>query len=335
MTASSPDIGITGVGVVSPAGWGLPAMLRCLKDNKPIEETVNNDNLSGREFLRREVPAPDKSSSLLRNPRLRRTSPVSRYLAAAAFEALGDKRLEQIASNDFQIGIVVSCYTGCVNFSQRFYHEVLDDPLTASPIIFPETVFNAPSSHLSALIGSSDLNYTLVGDDSQFLSALEVGVNWILDDELDAVLVAAGEESNWLSSDALSIFKEAPVLGEGACALLLERSDNSMAKINLITDRLNYTSTVPRTKTLSAMREQLPEVVGYDILLEGFNEGSLWEDFSGKRLNIREIMGEGFGVSVGWSCAAAAGLIGSGKFNSAIVSGSGMDQSCSTLLLGS
>ena len=334
MTVSSPDIGVTGVGVVSPAGWGLPAMLRCLKGNKPIKETLHKDSVSGREFLRREVPPPDKANSLFRHPRLRRTSPVSRYLTAATFEALGEQRLEQIANNNFRIGIVVSCYTGCVNFSQRFYQEVLDDPLTASPIIFPETVFNAPSSHLSALIGSSDLNYTLVGDDSQFLSALEVGVNWILDDELDAVLVAAGEESNWLSSDALSIFKEAPVLGEGACALLLERSNNPIAKINLITDRLNYTSTVPRAKTLSTMRAQIPEVSDYDILIEGINEGLLWKGFSGKRLNVREIMGEGFGVSVGWSCAAAAGLIGSGEFNSAIVSGSGRDQSCSSLLLG-
>jgi len=335
MSMSSSDIGITGVGVVSPAGWGFPAMLHCLNENKPIEKIVHKDKVSGRNFLRREVPAPNKTNSLFRNPRLRRTSPVSRYLAAAAFEALGEQRLEQIASNNLRIGIVVSSYTGCVNFSQRFYQEVLDDPLTASPIIFPETVFNAPSSHLSALIGSSEINYTLVGDESQFLSALEVGVNWILDDELDAVLVAAGEENNWLSSDALSIFKKTPVLGEGACALLLERCDNPMAKINLITDRLNYTSTTPRAKTLSAMRAQLPEGIISDVLFEGINEGSLWEDFAGKRLNVRDIMGEGFGVSVGWSCAAAAGLIGSGQFHSAIVSGSGMDQSCASLLIGS
>ena len=83
------------------------------------------------------------------------------------------------------------------------------------------------------------------------------------------------------------------------------------------------------------MRAQLPEGIISDLLLEGVNEGSLWNDISGKRLNVRDIMGEGFGVSVGWSCAAAAGLIGSGKFNSAIVSGSGRDQSCASLLLGS
>ena len=335
MSRRSSDIGITGVGIVSPAGWGFPAMLNCLNDNKPIEEIVHKDKVSGRVFLHREVPSPDKTSSILRNPRLRRTSPVSRYLTAAAFEALGEEKLEQIASNNFRLGIVVSCYTGCVNFSQRFYQEVLDDPVTASPIIFPETVFNAPSSHLSALIGSSDLNYTLVGDESQFLSALEVGVNWILDDELDAVLVAAGEESNWLSADALSIFKKNPALAEGACALLLERCDNPMAKIDIITDRLNYSSTIPRAETLNAMRAQLPDGGISDVLLEGINEGSLWDDFSGKRLNVRDIMGEGFGVSVGWSCAVAAGLIDSGKFNSAIVSGSGMDQSCASLVLGS
>ena len=333
MSRNGMNIGITGVGVVSPAGWGLPAMLECLRSQQPVPTITNKEPDSGHEYFRRPVPKPEKLNAIFRTPRLRRSSPVSRYMCAAAFEALGDHGLAKIRSNDFRLGIVVSCYTGCVNYSERFYKEVIEDPLTASPIVFPETVFNAPSSHLSALLESSEMNYTLVGDESQFLSAIEMGINWILDEGMDGVLVAAGEENNWLSAEGLSMFRKMPVLGEGGCALLLEPCDAGQVSIEAITDRLSYNRLLSRGEVLRSMRSQLTDEAKADLLLESMNEDGIWDDFTGKRINVRDIMGEGFGVSTAWSCAAAAGFLRAGDFHSAIVSGIGMDQSCAAMVI--
>ncbi len=333
MTLATPDIAITGVGAVTPAGWGIPALLDCLRNKQSLESAAFNVGGQEKPYRRRLVPKPNDAQKLFRNPRLRRASPVSRYLAAAAFEALSGHPLEQLQQDGFRLGVVVSCYTGCVNYSQRFYGEVLNDPATASPIVFPETVFNAPSSHLSALLGSSEMNYTLVGDESQFLTALEIGINWILEDEVDAVIVAASEESNWLSAEGLSLFSNAPILGEGAAAILLEQHSSPEVRIDLITNSLAYNNREPRQKTLEHMRSQLIDADEAEIVFESINEGSLWEDFGGQRISVRELLGEGFGASVAWSCAAAAGYLRLGEFNSALVSGAGMDQGCASMML--
>ena len=335
MKSSTPAIGITGAGAVTPAGWGLPEMLHCLRSEQPLETTVFQVNGIDKPYRHRPVPKPANPKSLLRSPRLRRSSNVSRYLAAAAIEALEGRgsSLKSLSQEDFRLGVVVSCYTGCVNYSQRFYGEVLDDPATASPIIFPETVFNAPSSHLSALLGSSELNYTLVGDESQFLVALETGISWILDDQVGGVLVAAAEESNWLSAEGLSMFSKSPVLGAGAAAILLEPCSSPEVKVDLITDSLTYNSRESRQQMLLAMRSQLPAINNAEIVFESINEGSLWKEFPGRKVNVREIFGEGFGASVAWSCAAAAGFLMQGEYNSALISGAGMDQACAAMMI--
>ncbi len=334
MTSEGTRIAITGAGAVTPAGWGMPLMLESLRNSKPLETTSlcmpGNDESAV--YLRREVPKADNKESFLRHPRLRRASSSGRYLAAAAMEAMGDDLKHSVSSGDTRLGIVVSCYTGGINYSQRFYREVLEDPATASPIIFPETVYNAPASHLAALFGSSEINYTLVGDESQFLTALEIGANWLVDDEVDAVLVAAAEENNWLSAEALSLFTRSSVLGEGAAALLLERCESPEVELELITDMFTFTGKCPRKDALHSMRAQLPGGKIAEVLFEGGNEGHLWDSWQGRRISVREIFGEGFGVSVAWACAAAAGLMKSAEVNSALVSGSGMNQACAATL---
>ncbi len=335
MKKGSPAIGITGIGAVTPAGWGLPEMLDCLSDEQPLESSTFHVNGIEKPYRHRPVPKPDNLQPLFRAPRLRRASVVSRYLAAAAFEALEGRGrpLESSYQEGFRLGVVVSCYTGCVNYSQRFYGEVLADPATASPIIFPETVFNAPSSHLSALLGTSEVNYTLVGDESQFLTALEIGISWILDGQVDGVLVAAAEENNWLSAEGLSMFSKAPVLGAGAAAILLESCSSPEVKVDLITDSLPYNNRKSRQQTLQSMRSQLPEDNTAEIVFESINEGLLWEGCPGRKVNVREILGEGFGASVAWSCAAAAGYLKAGEYNSALISGVGMDQACAAMMI--
>ena len=45
----------------------------------------------------------------------------------------------------------------------------------ASPLLFPETVFNAPASHLAAILGITGASYTLVGDGAVGIAGAENG----------------------------------------------------------------------------------------------------------------------------------------------------------------
>ena len=325
---STEMIAITGAGAVSPAGWGVEPLLAAIRAGMPLpSEAFGKPDTDPPRCLRRPVPKPSIKLPFLRNPRLRRTSPVGRYLAAAAVEALGGERRNEIG----RLAVVVSSYTGSVNYSRRFYGEVLDDPATASPIVFPETVFNAPASHLSALLESDEVNYTLVGDESQHIAALELAARWLIDDEVDAVLVAAAEESDWLTAEALALFDSHPVVGEGAAALLLERSNSAPVEIERITDCHTITAQRPRSAALQLMRGQLGDIEGA-TLFEGINEGDLWADSTCEKFKPREVLGEGFGVSAAWSSVAAYAAIKAGHCRRAVISGTGMNQACAGVI---
>ncbi len=323
MSGGREKIAVCGAGVVTPAGWGVAAMRAALAGGAPVESQpflgADGTDLA---FRRRPVPKPETKLPFLRHPRLRRSSPAGRFLAAAALEAIGDRSAEL-----GRLAVVVTSYTGNVNYSQRFYREVLDDPATASPIVFPETVFNAPASHLSALLETDEVNYTLVGDESQYIAGLELATRWLLDDEADSVLVAATEESDWLTASALDLFRPGTVVGEGAAALLLGRSDRAEVEVGCLTDVHTITANRSREAALREMRGQLQGQAGDPVYQSG-HEGALWGDWDGVRHCIGEVFGEGFGVSVGWSCVAAVASLQAGEADSALVSGAGTNQGC-------
>src|SRR3712207_4019232 len=105
--------------------------------------------------------------------------------------------------------------------------------------LFPETVFNAPASHLAAILGITGASYTLVGDGAVGVLAIKMAEDLMEDPAVDRCLVVAAEEADWVLCDAYSrwrlLRKEPPievfaqtargtVLSEGAGALLVERA---------------------------------------------------------------------------------------------------------------
>src|SRR5206468_7199102 len=165
------------------------------------------------------------------------TSPIGQFAVAAALEAIGSDA-HRIADGSIRLGIIYCAMAGCVNFSQRFYNETLENPATASPMIFPETVFNAPASHLAALLGTRAMNYTLVGDPGTVLQGLALGAQWLLQDQVDGCVVIGAEEMDRLVAHAARLFDRTAVISEGAGALYLRREASELNAIELesITD---------------------------------------------------------------------------------------------------
>ncbi|MDB6054007.1 MAG: beta-ketoacyl synthase, partial [Verrucomicrobiales bacterium] len=198
---------ISGTGAVSPAGWGVSSLIRAVEEKVQIEPTAKLRPGWTEGILINTVPLPSPRPAFLAQPRMRRSSPISQYTVGAALEAIGS-RGEEIRSGKLRLGIILCVMSGCVNYSRRFYEEALRDPATASPLVFPETVFNAPSSHLTALLDSKAINYTIVGDPGTFLQGLAMGSEWLLEERVDLCLVVGTEEQDWLTASAFTYFSK-------------------------------------------------------------------------------------------------------------------------------
>ena len=256
---SSPSIILAGAGAVCSAGWGTDALVDAVGKRRDLPTDLSQREHSPIHIQVRRVPKPTTPLAFLRNPRLRRASPISRYAVAAALEALGEDRRAQVQANAYRLGILFVFMNGCVNYSNRFYGEVLNDPSLASPILFPETVFNAPASHLAAMLESRGPAYTLVGDSAQFLGGMDLGIEWLLDEQVDGVLVVGSEELDWLSTEAASLFSRNIIVSEGAGAVLLEASTDvsDFPRVCGITPAFTYGNNRDRTQATAELLEAL------------------------------------------------------------------------------
>lgn len=323
----SAGIYIGGLGAVSPAGWTVAALRDALAKDEPLapQDLVRPGIDKPIKVLR--VPPPDPRPKFITHQRLRRTSPISQFAVAAALEALGPRE----TGTTSKVGVIVCVFSGCVNYSRRFYDETLKDPATASPLVFPETVFNAPASHISAYLGSSAINYTLVGDSGTFLVGLATAANWLLDGKIEECLVVGTEEIDWLTTDAVRLFDRRKTLSEGAGAVLLRRTDG--IKLQAITSEHLYLR-AGKAAALAAMPQELPKPAAGFLIADSAScesrlcaeEQRLWKEWAGPRLSPKRVLGEGLMASAAWQVVAGADALLHGAATDALISIAGFHQ---------
>jgi 3-oxoacyl-(acyl-carrier-protein) synthase len=335
------NLAITGCGAVTPAGWGVRAMIGAIESRTRLAPSLLERPLGGSTVATPVLRVPVDGASVPKAARLRRTSPISKFAAAAAMEALGPDRLARIGDG-LRVGVIFTLTNGCVNYSNRFFSEVLADPALASPILFPETVFNAPSSHLSAMLGSTSPNDSLIGDSSGFLTGIDLAAEWIERGDVDGCLVVAAEEIDWLSSEALCHYSRSYLPSEGAGAVYLEAAEGP-ATIHHLPDPVPYNS----NNRASAARE-LRSVLGAaddgkTLLVDGLcgihrfdaPETAAWQDWQGPRWSPKLMLGESMGAAAAFQVVAAVEALKSGRWSGAVVSAVGSNQQAAGIMLGS
>lgn len=314
---------VGGIGTVSPAGWGVKALREAVLNGEPCRaQTLQSP---GNALLVRQVPAPAERPACFQHPRLRRSSAITRFAVSAGLEALGKDEIARLA-------IITCVMSGCVNYSRRFYHEVLENPAAASPLLFPETVFNAPGSHLASVLGNISLNYTLVGDPGAFLQGLALGATWVAHGRVDGCLVVGAEEADWVTAEAFCMFDKGFILAEGAGAIYLRKPRQEFeVALNVITDSHLFLSAESRVTAAWAMRGQLPAA---ELLVDGAQglkrsdraEVDAWRDWTGGRISPKRVLGEGLMAASPWQCVAAIDALQQGRHSSAVVSVVGCNQ---------
>lgn len=332
------DIFICGTGVVSPGGWGMKAFREALARGEGIA-TKDLPRPGTAPLHVRQVPPASPRPTFLAHARLRRTSPIAHYAVSAALEALGGDAAK-VSSGAVRLGIIYCALTGCVNYSRRFYDEVLKEPSTASPLVFPETVYNSPASHLAALVGTTAINYTLVGDAGTFLQGLSLAADWLTDNRVDTCLVIGAEEMDWLTAGAMRLFEPKTIFSEGAGALYLRREpgENPAAQLTAITSAHPFSSRSNRAHAIQLARGELaggtPALPDRALLCDGLlgvphadrDEQSAWSDWRGKRASIKTIFGEALMAAAAWQCVAAVDALSQNTYDAATVSVAGTNQ---------
>jgi 3-oxoacyl-(acyl-carrier-protein) synthase len=230
---------IQGIGAVTPLGpTALETWLPLCQGQQAPRRLIANA-VADREYFACTVPGKFVSEAA-RQPRLRRSGTLSLLAAAAGFDALADAGVKPGGGSSHRIAVVFAICSGGVNYTRRFYHEIVTQGANAaSPLLFPETVYNAAASHLAALLNVDGQSYTLVGDSSVGLSALHLATELlIMQPELDHCLVVGTEEADWVLADAFASWRMATnedqfevygrtcgtIFAEGAAAVLIGRS---------------------------------------------------------------------------------------------------------------
>ena len=337
-----PRITITGTGAVTPAGWGVPAFMEALERGvRPEPSGIVREIAGHPPVVTSVLRVPPAPPTLPKSPRLRRVSPVSKFAVAAAVEALGPGRMAKATAGELRLGIVCALMNGCVNYSNRFFGEVLADPAVASPILFPETVFNAPSSHLSALFNSTAPNDTLLGDTAEIFTALEVATEWLLRGDCDGVLVVAPEELDWLSSEALGLYAGGCLPAEGAAAVYLEL-DGEGPRLVSVPDPVALAPSRDRSAALRDIVTATGAVDDGETLLADSRSGvarfdrheeAVFSAWRGPKISVRKVLGESFTASSGLQLVAAVEQIRRGIADQALVATLGGNEQAAGCLL--
>ncbi len=303
---------VCGLGAVSPAGWSVADMRLALRRGAPLPVRPLSRPGWSKPLPSRPVPPPAARPAFMSHPRLRRASPITHYAAAATLEAVAS--LQKIAGTQCRLGVILCLTAGCVQYSSRLWAEILQDPSTASPLLFPETVSSAPISHVCVLLENTPLVYTLMGDPATFLQGLSVAVDWLEEKQVDACVVIGAEEPNWVLADALRHLEHAaiPGAGAGAVCISLNPAWTLGAELTAITNVHTVTQRTTRHAAALAMRRELPTGSPDELLCDGTSdshrfsepEREAWRDWPGPRLSPKQILGEGLMAAAAWQCVA-------------------------------
>lgn len=305
----SPPLYIRGYGAVTTAGWSAADLVAAVTEQRDLPSITSQRSLGARDWDCRVRPVPPPPPDRLpKHPRLRRVSNVSRFAMAAAVEAMGTQ-------STGSLGIIMCLMNGCVGFTNRFYNEVIDQPALASPILFPETVFNAPTSHIAAYLGAGGQVTTLIGESNIINEALRLAAIWLQAGLVEQCLVIGAEEADWLSTEAVGYYDKRVVVTEGAGALLVGL-EGPGPRIDHMAGPFAYHSMRERKPALRQMVAALPANTDA-MLIDGQigvtrldrMESDAWtECHQGPVLHPHQVLGESLGAASALQMVLAAAL---------------------------
>lgn len=246
----SDRICITGVGVVSSIGIGKEEFLTSLKTGKSGIEEIKEFDTHFSRSKKGGVVRGFNPKDFIHPSKIRRLDRASQFAIAASKLALSDARFTVTKEKSSRVGIVLGSGFCGLSSSEEFHRsQVLKEYVDLNPMLFPNTVPNAPSSHVSIELGIQGVNCTLV----QSFCTAEAAITFACDqiqsgradliltggvDELSKFLFRGFSELRFLATDQGEGERSSPydqkrngfILGEGAGILAIEKEEHVRAR---------------------------------------------------------------------------------------------------------
>jgi 3-oxoacyl-(acyl-carrier-protein) synthase len=247
---TSKRICITGVGIVSPIGIGKEEFLSSLRNGKSGIEEIKEFNTDFSASKKGGLIRSFRPKDFIPASKIRRLDRASQFAIAASKLALADAKFIVTQENSARVGVVLGSGFCGLSASAEFHRgQVLESFLDLNPMLFPNTVPNAPSSYVSIELGIQGVNSTLV----QSFCTAEAAISFACDqlqrgktdliltggvDELSELLFRGFSDLHLMATDEGDGEKSCPydkmrnglVLGEGAGLLAIENEEHARAR---------------------------------------------------------------------------------------------------------
>jgi len=270
------SVHIAGMGWITPLGRGIEEVwTRLLRGDEASAQTISRGE--GTKTYQGFLVPSEALTNLPPHSRLRRASAISRFAAAAGLDALAQANSLKI--DMAKLALIFAVSNGGVVYTKRFYHGIVETGAgSASPILFPETVFNAPASHLAAILGVDGASYTIVADGAVGILGIKMASDLLETGAADYCLVVAAEEADWVLCDAyhkwrltkssppIELFSDPPrgtILSEGAGAVILGREGK--VKVDAVNAGGNFANQRNAAQVVERILRDLKDQSGFIV----------------------------------------------------------------------
>ncbi|MGA7826201.1 MAG: beta-ketoacyl synthase N-terminal-like domain-containing protein [Geobacteraceae bacterium] len=227
MRSVRTEIAITGIAAISSAGVGLEPLLETVRSGVsalrpvPIELAGEEGHLWGR-------AESFKASDFMSPLKARKFDRCSLFAVVAAGMALKDAGLDPAAFGPARVGIVLGCGFGGIANSEGFLRGYLTKGCDGlAPMLFPNTVPNAPASNASIEHGLKGPNVTFVQRFCSAEAAFQMACRFLEEDRADIMLTGGVDELDPFMIEAFrdigQLRRYAAGFSEGTGILVLEK----------------------------------------------------------------------------------------------------------------
>lgn len=307
-------LSLTGFGSVTPFG----PVAGLIQTSSPAPSIISGWPTNGvrRAFL---VDAFNPAA-LVPGIKVRRLDQLSIWALVAASLALRDAGIDLGQTDRSRIAVVCATGFGCVELTESFFKSAADNGWNATdPIIFPETLCNAPAAHVALFHQLRGPNITVSSHDFAAQSALLQAAFLVRSGQADIAIVLAGdiliravyewyEEAHLLSpscfSESTSGAENGFVPSEGVVAAVVEASDRAGARTYAALGEGRWRMCGDANKTIAELFQDQPVrtvfYAGSGAPCKGASNGNA-ELFSGEDASILSIepVAAGLGESAG------------------------------------
>jgi hypothetical protein len=236
MTISDSPLKITGYGAVTPHGWSSDLFFAGVKGELSEVPAEALPVYGGTNALVRRVPARSSIPEYMQKGRFRKVARITEFAMEAARECVANASLSKDAV------VIVAVSSGSISYSEQFFAPMArsDSELPCAQF-FPETVFNAPCSHVCAFLDHSGPSYALLGDATVGIEALCLGRDLLISGFAPECLIVGSEEISPLQLAGMGQHVGLATAGnprgiifsEGSCALRVTLGTGGTGELQL------------------------------------------------------------------------------------------------------